>query len=102
MNDEDILLFKNMMYGLSHDYCRQISFRFCHETGNFPPLIAQKDASGPQIQELFKSLRPGCKSTFSTDAGVYAHGKRWLEMEYMNRASMPTLKSAPATWNALS
>jgi imidazolonepropionase-like amidohydrolase len=39
-----------------------------------------------------KAYKAGVKIAFGTDAGVYAHGKNWMEMVYMNEAGMPFLE----------
>jgi len=67
--------------------------------GFFPSVIAGKaQAVGPLIQNTFaKAYKAGVKIAFGTDAGVYKHGKNWLEFVYMNEAGMPpleTIKSA--------
>ena len=53
---------------------------------------------GPQIKNtLAKAWKSGVKIAFGTDAGVYKHGKNWLEFIYMMEAGMPameTIKSA--------
>lgn len=67
--------------------------------GFFPAVIAGKaQAVGPLIQNTFaKAYKAGVKIAFGTDAGVYKHGKNWMEFVYMNEAGMPpleTIKSA--------
>jgi imidazolonepropionase-like amidohydrolase len=63
--------------------------------GFFPPIIAQKAlAVGPVIQGTFaKAYKAGVKIAFGTDAGVYAHGKNWMEFVYMTEAGMPVLEA---------
>lgn len=71
--------------------------------GYFPELIAAKAvAIGPVIQGTFaKAYKAGVKIAFGTDAGVYAHGKNWLEFVYMTEAGMPALEAIKcATINA--
>jgi imidazolonepropionase-like amidohydrolase len=71
--------------------------------GFFPPIIAQKAlAVGPVIQGTFaKAYKAGVKIAFGTDAGVYAHGKNWMEFVYMTEAGMPPLEAIKcATVNA--
>ncbi len=47
---------------------------------------------GPQIQNTFaKAWKKGVKIAFGTDAGVFAHGKNWLEFKYMTEAGMPAM-----------
>jgi imidazolonepropionase-like amidohydrolase len=62
--------------------------------GYFPPVIAGKAMTiGPKIQANFsRAYKAGVKIAFGTDAGVYAHGKNWMEMVYMNEAGMPPLE----------
>ena len=66
--------------------------------GYFPPLVTPKAlAIGPKIQGTFaKAYKAGVKIAFGTDAGVYAHGRNWLEFVYMNEAGMPALETIRA------
>jgi imidazolonepropionase-like amidohydrolase len=71
--------------------------------GYFPEVIAGKAlAVGPLIQQTFgRAYRAGVKIAFGTDAGVYAHGKNWMEFIYMTEAGMPLLEAIKcATINA--
>jgi imidazolonepropionase-like amidohydrolase len=71
--------------------------------GYYPPIIAAKAlAIGPIIQGTFaKAYKAGVKIAFGTDAGVYAHGKNWMEFVYMTEAGMPPLEAIKcATVNA--
>ena len=71
--------------------------------GYFPPVIAGKALLvGPVIQQTFaKAYKAGVKIAFGTDAGVYAHGKNWMEFVYMTEAGMPPLEAIKcATVNA--
>src|ERR1700744_4046924 len=71
--------------------------------GYFPPVINGKAlAVGPVIQGTFaKAYKAGGKIAFGTDAGVYAHGKNWMEFVYMTEAGMPPLEAIKcATVNA--
>jgi len=63
--------------------------------GYFPPIITQKAlAVGPVIQGTFaKAYKAGVKIAFGTDAGVYAHGKNWMEFVYMTEVGMPALEA---------
>lgn len=63
--------------------------------GYFPDLVTPKAlAIGPKIQSTFaKAYKEGVKIAFGTDAGVYAHGKNWMEFVYMNEAGMPVLEA---------
>ena len=66
--------------------------------GYFPAIITEKAlAIGPKIQATFaKAYKAGVKIAFGTDAGVYAHGKNWMEFIYMNEAGMPILEAIKA------
>jgi len=71
--------------------------------GYFPPIIAGKAlAIGTKIQATFaKAYKAGVKIAFGTDAGVYAHGKNWMEFVYMTEAGMPAMEALKcATSNA--
>ncbi|HMH20744.1 MAG TPA: amidohydrolase family protein [Puia sp.] len=71
--------------------------------GYFPERIAGKAmAIGPIIQGTFaRAYKAGVKIAFGTDAGVYAHGKNWMEFVYMTEAGMPALEAIRcATVNA--
>lgn len=71
--------------------------------GYFPELVVPKAlAIGNKIQATFaKAYKAGLKIAFGTDAGVYAHSKNWMEMQYMNEAGMPILEIIKtATYNA--
>ena len=73
------------------------------QPGYFPPIITQKALQvGPIIQGTFaKAYKAGVKIAFGTDAGVYAHGKNWMEFVYMTEAGMPALEAIKcATVNA--
>ncbi len=62
--------------------------------GYYPDLVTPKAlAIGPKIQNTFAhAYKAGVKIAFGTDAGVYAHGKNWLEFVYMNEGGMPALE----------
>jgi imidazolonepropionase-like amidohydrolase len=66
--------------------------------GFFPPVIARKAMEvGPQIQQTFaKAYKAGVKIAFGTDAGVYAHGKNYMEFQYMVEAGMPPMEAIKA------
>src|SRR5579863_291275 len=63
--------------------------------GYFPPVITAKALLvGPIIQGTCgKAYKAGVKIAFGTDAGVYAHGKNWMEFIYMTEAGMPALEA---------
>jgi imidazolonepropionase-like amidohydrolase len=56
----------------------------------FPPVVAKKAMEiGPKIQAtLTRAYKAGVKIAFGTDAGVYKHGKNWMEFTYMIEAGM--------------
>lgn len=71
--------------------------------GYYTDIVTPKAlAIGPQIQTTFaKAYKAGVKIAFGTDAGVYAHGKNWMEFIYMTEAGMPILEAIHcATVNA--
>ena len=71
--------------------------------GYYPEIVRAKAAVvGTYIQATFaKAYKAGVKIAFGTDAGVYAHGKNWLEFVYMTEAGMPILECIKsATVNA--
>ncbi len=63
--------------------------------GYYPALVTPKAlAIGPKIQSTFgKAYKAGVKIAFGTDAGVFAHGKNWLEFVYMAEAGMPPMET---------
>ena len=63
--------------------------------GYYTDLVTPKAlATGPQIQSTFaKAYKAGVKIAFGTDAGVFMHGKNWLEFVYMNEAGMPVMEA---------
>lgn len=64
----------------------------------FPPVITRKALEvGPQIQATFgRAYKAGVKIAFGTDAGVYNHGKNYLEFQYMVEAGMPPMEAIKA------
>jgi imidazolonepropionase-like amidohydrolase len=71
--------------------------------GYYPEIVRAKAAVvGTYIQATFaKAYKAGVKIAFGTDAGVYAHGKNWMEFVYMTEAGMPILECIKsATVNA--
>jgi imidazolonepropionase-like amidohydrolase len=71
--------------------------------GYYPDLVTPKAlAIGPKIQSTFaKAYKQGVKIAFGTDAGVFAHGKNWLEFVYMHEVGMPAMETIQsATVNA--
>ena len=105
MDDETISLFKK--YGTWYVPTiiagKSVADSASKKPGYFPPVIAAKAiAIGPVIQGTFaKAYKAGVKIAFGTDAGVYAHGKNWIEFVYMTEAGMPALEAIKcATVNA--
>src|SRR3954471_18801068 len=99
MNDEDIALFKQYgTYFVPTIIAGKSVADSAKKSGYYPPLIAGKAlAIGPVIQGTFgKAYKAGVKIAFGTDAGVYAHGKNWMEFVYMNEAGMPALEAVKA------
>lgn len=71
--------------------------------GYYTDIVTPKAlAVGPLIQATFaKAYKAGVKIAFGTDAGVFAHGKNWMEFVYMTEAGMPILEAIHcATVNA--
>jgi imidazolonepropionase-like amidohydrolase len=63
--------------------------------GYYTDIVTPKAlATGPQIQSTFaKAYKAGVKIAFGTDAGVFAHGKNWMEFVYMTEAGMPAMEA---------
>ena len=63
--------------------------------GYYTEIVTPKAiATGPQIQGTFaKAYKAGVKIAFGTDAGVYQHGKNWLEFQYMTEVGMPVMEA---------
>ena len=66
--------------------------------GYYTDIVTPKAlATGPQIQATFaKAYKAGVKIAFGTDAGVYPHGKNWMEFGYMIEAGMPAMEAIKA------
>ncbi len=66
--------------------------------GFFAPVVAGKAAQvGPQIQKTFaKAHRAGVKVALGTDAGVYPHGKNYIEFELMVQGGMTPMQAIKA------
>ena len=51
-------------------------------------------AVGPKIQATFaRAYKAGVKIAFGTDAGVYKHGKNYIEFQYMVEGGMPAIET---------
>ena len=99
MNDEDIELFKQYgTYYVPTIIAGKSTADSAKKPGYYPDIIAKKAREvGPLIQGTFaKAYKAGVKIAFGTDAGVYAHGKNWMEFVYMNEAGMPALEAIKA------
>ena len=71
--------------------------------GFYPAIIVPKATEiGGQIQATFaKAYKAGVKVAFGTDAAVFAHGKNYMEFQYMVEGGMPALETIKcATLNA--
>ena len=69
----------------------------------YPEIVSAKAlVVGPHIQNTFaKAYKAGVKIAFGTDAGVFQHGKNWVEFVYMHEAGMPAMAAIrSATWHA--
>jgi imidazolonepropionase-like amidohydrolase len=66
--------------------------------GYYSDIVTPKAlATGPQIQATFaKAYKAGVKIAFGTDAGVFPHGKNWMEFSYMIEAGMPAMEAIKA------
>ena len=96
MDDEAIALFKQ--YGVWYVptiIAGKSVADSAQKPGYFPAIIAEKAKTvGPLIQGTFaRAYKAGVKIAFGTDAGVYAHGKNWMEFVYMTEAGMPALEA---------
>jgi imidazolonepropionase-like amidohydrolase len=63
--------------------------------GYYTDIVTPKAlAIGPLIQNTFaKAYKAGVKIAFGTDAGVFTHGKNWMEFVYMTEAGMPAMEA---------
>jgi imidazolonepropionase-like amidohydrolase len=63
-------------------------------TGYYTDIVTPKAlAIGRKYnQHSLKLTRPALRLPFGTDAGVYAHGKNWMEFRYMKEGGMPVLE----------
>ncbi len=66
--------------------------------GYYSEIVTPKAlTTGLQIQATFaKAYKAGVKIAFGTDAGVYPHGKNWIEFGYMIEAGMPAMEAIKA------
>lgn len=63
--------------------------------GYYSAIVTPKAlATGPKIQATFaKAYKAGVKIAFGTDAGVFMHGKNYIEFQYMTEAGMPAMEA---------
>lgn len=60
-------------------------------------VTAKALVTGPRIQATFtKAYKAGVKIAFGTDAGVFRHGKNWMEFQYMVEGGMPAMEAIKA------
>ena len=66
--------------------------------GYYSDIVTPKAlTTGLQIQATFaKAYKAGVKIAFGTDAGVFQHGKNWVEFGYMIEAGMPAMEAIKA------
>ncbi len=66
--------------------------------GYYSDIVTPKAlTTGLQIQATFaKAYKAGVKIAFGTDAGVFPHGKNWMEFGYMIEAGMPAMEAIKA------
>lgn len=96
MDDEAIALFKQHgVYYVPTITAGKAVGDSAKKPGYYPDLVTPKAlAIGPKIQGTFaKAYKAGVKIAFGTDAGVYAHGKNWLEFIYMTEGGMPAIEA---------
>ena len=99
VDDEAIALMKKMgTYHIPTIIAGKSVADSAKKPGYFPEIIAKKATEvGSTIQTAFaKTYKAGVKIAFGTDAGVYAHGKNWMEFMYMTEAGMPILECIKA------
>ncbi len=99
MDDECIELFKKTGAWYVPTIIAGISTADSAKIPNYyPPSVTKKALEiGPKIQATFaKAYKAGVKVAFGTDAGVYKHGKNWLEFTYMIEAGMPPMEAIKA------
>lgn len=71
--------------------------------GYYPAVVTSKALEiGTKLAATFsRAYKAGVKIAFGTDAGVYVHGKNYLEFQYMVEGGMPPLEAIQcATRNA--
>ena len=99
MDDECIELFKKYGAWYVPTIIAGKSVTDSAKIPNYFPLVVAKKAMeiGPKLQSTFaKAYKAGVKIAFGTDAGVYQHGKNWLEFTYMIEAGMTPMDAIKA------
>ena len=99
MDDEAIALFKKHgTYYVPTITAGKSTGDSARIPGYYPDLVTPKAlAVGPKIQATFaKAYKAGVKIAFGTDAGVFKHGKNWMEFRYMIEAGMPAMEAIKA------
>lgn len=99
MDDETIALFKQ--YGTWYVPTLTAGASVADSAkkpGYYPELVTPKALEiGPQIKNtLAKAYKEGVKIAFGTDAGVFKHGRNWLEFVYLKEAGMPPMETIKA------
>jgi imidazolonepropionase-like amidohydrolase len=66
--------------------------------GYYSAVVTSKAlVTGTKIQASFtKAYKAGVKIAFGTDAGVFVHGKNYLEFQYMTEGGMPAMEAIKA------
>lgn len=104
MDDEAIELFKKYGTWYVPTITAGISIGdSAKKPGYFPEIVRLKALEiGPHMQSTFaKAYKAGVKIAFGSDAGVFMHGKNWMEFSYMIEAGMPPMEAIKsATINA--
>ncbi len=96
MDDEAIELMKKMgTYFVPTIIAGKSTADSAKIPGYYTEIVTPKALStGPKMQATFaKAYKAGVKIAFGTDAGVFAHGKNWLEFVYMTEAGMPAIEA---------
>lgn len=94
MDDEAIALFKQHgTYLVPTITAGKSTADSAKIAGYYPDIVTAKAlVVGTFIQATFtKAYKSGVKIAFGTDAGVFPHGKNWLEFVYMTEAGMPAM-----------
>lgn len=96
MDDEAIELFKKFgTYLVPTIIAGKSTADSAKIPGYYSDIVTPKAlVTGTKIQATFaKAYKAGVKIAFGTDAGVYMHGKNYLEFAYMMEAGMPAMEA---------